>query len=211
MTEPPVINRLDEWRLLLALVTTAIVAAVVPVPSSTVERFYSAGFYQAIQPALTSLSNRFQFPLFDAALVALVAAWAALAAHDFARRQKASHVARRLVIRTATWAAAGYLIFLVAWGLNYRRLRLIETLPFDASRMTAESVEQAMTTAARRLNALYQPGRDGEQPGGRDRPDPRGRDATGPDRHRPHAPRWCPAGRNGRFSIRISGAPASTA
>ena len=166
MTEPPVINRLDEWRLLLALVTTAIVAALVPIPSSTVERFYSAGFYQAIQPALTSLSNRFQFPLFDAALVALVAAWTALAAHDFARQPKASHVARRLVIRTATWAAAGYLIFLVAWGLNYRRLRLIETLPFDASRMTDESVEQAMTTAARRLNALYQPGRDGEQPGG---------------------------------------------
>jgi len=164
MTEPTVNNRLHEWGLPLALGTTAIVAALVPLPSSTVERFYSAGLYRVLQPLLTSLSNRLQFPLFDATLVVLVAAWAGLAAHDFARLQKA-HAARRLLVRTATWAAAGYLIFLVAWGFNYRRLRLIDTLAFDASQMTPDSVGQAMTTAARRLNALYQPEWDGEQPG----------------------------------------------
>ena len=166
MTEAPVNNRLHEWRLLLALGTAAIVAALVPVPPSTVERFYSGGFYRALQPALTSLSNRLQFPLFDAALVVLVAVWAGLAAQDFARPRAASQVARRLLVRTLTWAAAGYLIFLAVWGLNYRRVRLIDALPFDASRMTSESVGEAMATAARRLNALYQPGRDGEQDGG---------------------------------------------
>jgi len=164
MTDPLVKNRVHQWRLPVALGTTAIAGALLPVPPSAVERFYSAGFYRALQPLLTSLSNRLPFPLFDALLVGLVVAWAGLAAHDFGRLQNAWLTSRRLLIRTATWGAAGYLIFLAAWGFNYRRLRLIETLPFDAARVTRESVAGALTIAVGRLNALYQPGRDGEQP-----------------------------------------------
>jgi len=164
MTVPPVKNRLHQWRLPAALGTIAIAAALLPVPPSAVERFYSAGFYRALQPLLTSLSNRVQLPLFDALLVVVVAVWAGLVAQDFVRLQNAWQASRRLLARTVTCAAAGYLIFLVAWGFNYRRLRLIETLGFDRARVTRESVAGAMAIAAGRLNALYQPGRDSEQP-----------------------------------------------
>ena len=62
-----------------------------------------------------------------------------------------------------------YLIFLLLWGFNYRRLRLIEALPFDAARVTPKPSRQAATIAVDRVNALYRSGRAGEWPRGRPR------------------------------------------
>jgi hypothetical protein len=131
------------------------------VPPQTVERFYSGSFYRALQPRLTALSNLAPFPLFDAALVLIIALWMAWAAHDFMRVRPAWRASGQIVARTATWAAVGYLLFLATWGLNYRRVRLIDALPFDATQVTRDGVVKAATVAVERLNGLYGMGRSG--------------------------------------------------
>jgi hypothetical protein len=151
----------SRWRVGIALGTLVLAAVALPVPTQPVERFYSSGFYRALQPRLTSLSNLVAFPLFDAALVVVIALWLGLAAHDFMRVQPAWRAGWQILARTATWAAVGYLCFLATWGFNYRRVRLVDALPFDANRVTRDGVIGAATIAAGRLNALYESGRDG--------------------------------------------------
>src|SRR4026207_2254700 len=123
MRNRPATNRPQRWAPLL-LGIAAIGAAWLPVPAAVVERVYSAGFYRALQPQMTSLSNRAPFSLLDAALVLVVALWAALAARDFTQLQARRRAARSVVVRSIAWAAALYLVFLAAWGFNYRRVRL---------------------------------------------------------------------------------------
>ena len=48
----------------------------------------------------------------------------------------------RILARTATWTAVLYLAFLVAWGLNYRRVRLSERVSFDAAAATPDAARQ---------------------------------------------------------------------
>jgi hypothetical protein len=46
-------------------------------------------------------------------------------------------------------------VFLATWGLNYRRLRLTDKLPFDAGAVTADAARVAGGLAVDRLNALH--------------------------------------------------------
>ena len=62
-------------------------------------------------------------------------------------------------------AAAAYLAFLVLWGFNYRRIRLVELLPFEAARVTPESVTRAAGMAADRANAQRRRARAGDRSG----------------------------------------------
>jgi hypothetical protein len=158
MTDRSVHNHLRGWRVPIALGAAAVAGALLPLPPAAIERLYSSGFYRGLQPLLTSFSNRLPFPLFDALLITAVALWLALFARDFVRLRNAWLISRTVLGRTAIWAATGYLVFLATWGLNYRRVRLIDALRFDAARVTQESVNRAATIAVQRLNALYQPG-----------------------------------------------------
>jgi hypothetical protein len=161
MTELLPAKRPSRSRVRVALGALVLAAVALPVPPHAVERFYSGGFYRALQPRLTSVSNLVAFPLFDAALVVVMALWVGLVARDFMQVHPAWRAGRQILARTATWAAVGYLCFLATWGLNYRRIRLVDALPFDASRVTRDGVIGAATVAAERLNALYEPGRHG--------------------------------------------------
>ena len=147
-------NRINLVRPLL-WVGLAVSAALVPVPAAVVERFYSNGFYAAFQPRVTTLSNAVRFPVLDAVLVAAVAGWAALVARDFMRLHPWWRAARRVAGRTAVWASIGYLLFAAGWGFNYRRLRLAETLPFDAARVNQPGVAAAASASVAQLNALH--------------------------------------------------------
>jgi hypothetical protein len=49
-----------------------------------------------------------------------------------------------------------YLLFLATWGLNYRRLRLIDRLAFDGAAATADAARAVGGVAVDRLNALHQ-------------------------------------------------------
>jgi hypothetical protein len=143
----------------VALVLTSIAVAMVPLPPAIVEHLYSARLYAALQPRLTSLSNRSGLPFFDALLLATTVAWAALAARDLTRLDSRFRAIRHILLRTIVWGAAVYLAFLLLWGFNYRRVRLVESLLFDPARVTAEAVRQAASLAADRANVLYDPAR----------------------------------------------------
>jgi hypothetical protein len=142
-----------HWRLILFL--TAVAAALVPLPPRLVERAYSNGVYLAAQPLFTGLSNRAPIALFDLLIVVVAGAWMASAARDLGRSGGTTRAALSIAVRTGTWAAALYLLFLMTWGLNYRRVPLAEKLPFDVSRVTADWARAAGSASVARLNALY--------------------------------------------------------
>lgn len=138
-----------------AVVAAAAGAALAPLPPRAVERWYSARVYASIQPLVTSFSNLAPFALFDLLLAAIAVSWIALAARDLLRARRRWRGALRILARTMVWTAAIYLAFLALWGLNYRRPRLREMLPYDASAVTAPAAADAGRLAIARLNALH--------------------------------------------------------
>lgn len=112
----------------VALVTLGIMA--VPWPAWLVEGAYSRGFYPRWQHVVTGVSNRASLAIVDFLLigVAMYLVWLIVRLIRGVRERGALsafwELARRLV-RTAALLA---LIFLVNWGLNYRRRPLEETL-----------------------------------------------------------------------------------
>jgi hypothetical protein len=139
------------------ILVTAAASALAPVPPWLVEHLYTAHLYTALQRVLTSLSNLVPFALFDALVVALAAAWLGLAASDLARLGWRRSTARAAG-RTLVWAAAVYLLFLATWGLNYRRVPLVDRLEFDPDAVTDAGVERLAATTVQRVNVLYAPG-----------------------------------------------------
>jgi len=143
-----------RWR--AAVVMIALGAALLPIPAGMVERLYSTGLYLTIQPLLTGASNRTSFALLDLLIVAVAAIWIGCAVHDIAASASRIRGALRIVVRTILWCAVFYLLFLAIWGLNYRRLRLIDRLAFDGAAATADAARAVGGVAVDRLNALHQ-------------------------------------------------------
>jgi hypothetical protein len=141
------------WR--PALVAAAIGAAFVRLPPALVERLYSAHVYAGTQPLLTSLSNLAPFALFDLLVPGVVVSWIALGARDLVQVKGRLRALALIVWRGIVWSAALYLVFLLIWGLNYRRVRLADALAVDAARVTPLSVKDAAMFAADRMNALH--------------------------------------------------------
>jgi hypothetical protein len=142
-----------RWR--AALVVTALGAALLPLPARGVERLYSMRVYLTIQPLLTAASNRTSIALLDLLVVGGGVLWIGLAVSDIAGSASVLRAALRIIVRTILWCAALYLLFLATWGLNYRRLRLIDKLPFDAAAVTTDAARDAGGLAVDRLNALH--------------------------------------------------------
>jgi hypothetical protein len=138
----------------LVVILFAIAAALIPWPSHAVERWYSQGLYLRVQPVVTSISNRVPIAWFDLALGLLLV----LGAVVFVRRT------RRNGFRAALRQTAGsalvtcavlYLLFLVLWGLNYRRVPLEQKLDYAASRVTRDAALRLGGDAATRVNRDY--------------------------------------------------------
>ncbi len=140
------------FRIVLFLVTGAALA--LPLPQTVVERWYSGLLYPPLQRALTGASNLVPFALLDVLLVALTAIWVAGLVRDF-RQRSTGWVLARWSFRTAAAGAALYLAFLLAWGLNYRRVPLEHKLRYEAAAVTPDAARRAADRAASRLNALY--------------------------------------------------------
>jgi hypothetical protein len=139
-------------RLILVLVAAA--AALVPLPPRLVEQLYSSAFYPAWQPFATRVSNLTPVALFDILLVLVAVAWIAAFVNDAARRPLVRTLGRAL-LRTIVWSATFYLLFLGGWGLNYRRVPLVETLQFDADAVKPESARDLAAATVSRANALH--------------------------------------------------------
>jgi hypothetical protein len=144
------------------LVVSAGAVAFAPLSPSLVERMYSTSAYIRIQRVITSTSNLVPFALFDVLLIATVAAWLIAFGVDLARHRGAwVRTAVRLVSRTGVWAAGFYLAFLLIWGLNYRRVHLMDKLQFDAGAVSPDGAVSLAMTAANTLNTLYDSAHDG--------------------------------------------------
>jgi hypothetical protein len=139
------------WLLVFCL---AVAAAVMPLPASAIERLYSRAIYPPLQSILTSASNLFPFALFDVLWIGAVAAAAVLA-----RRRIAAagwkNGGWRFAGDLLRGAAVVYLVFLSAWGLNYRRMPMFEKVAFEPDRVNRAASAALADANARDLNADY--------------------------------------------------------
>ena len=130
-------------------------AILLPLPQQTIERGYSNFFFPPLQRAVTSFSNLVPFALLDVLLVGVPIVWCGVIVRDLSRSPARWHALGRWALRTAVAAATAYLLFLGAWGLNYRRVPLERKLSFDARAVTADGARDAARLAASRLNTLH--------------------------------------------------------
>jgi hypothetical protein len=142
-------------RVRIAVVLLAAAAALLPVPEPIVERVYSNGIFVLWQRAATVFSNAVPFALFDALVVALTAAWIALAVRDLVRRRLRALLP--IAWRTVVWASVVYVAFLAAWGLNYQRVALEEKIGVDRRLVTADAARALARTVVAGANAEYAP------------------------------------------------------
>jgi hypothetical protein len=136
----------------LALVAAALAAALIPWPSHVIETVYSRGLYPAIQGLVTPVSNSAPFALLDVAAGLLLV----MLAFRFRRNLKAAGfigAVWRGLTGTVTLAAIIYLVFLLMWGLNYRRVPLESKIQFDAGRITHEALRQLGDRAVANVNS----------------------------------------------------------
>jgi hypothetical protein len=139
-------------------VLAAVVCALVPASPSVVERWYSAGFYPRLQRLLTPASDLIPFALFDLLTVGavVVVLWAVFRSVKRARQARRFSIVLATLANIAVAAAAAYLIFLLIWGFNYRRVSMLQRLVFDRAAPGAESARALGEQAVRELNGLYE-------------------------------------------------------
>jgi hypothetical protein len=139
------------------VVLSAVLAALLPLPPALVDHWYTARVYGSLQPLITSFSNLAPFALLDLFLGAITVAWLGLAVRDLLRAPSRMRGVWLVAARSLVWSSALYLLFVAMWGLNYRRPRLRDVLPFDASAVTADAAAAAGRLAVDRLNTLHGP------------------------------------------------------
>ena len=118
----------------LALILAAVVVLAIPTPASWVEAVYSRQAYLVAQNILTPLSNATRVAVFDllaaAATLGVFAWW--IVALRRSRLGQRWRVVMRLGINTLALLAGIYLVFVLVWGLNYRREPLRAKLDFPS-------------------------------------------------------------------------------
>lgn len=141
----------------LAVVGLALLGAVAPVTPETIERRFSTSLYPAIQHALTPISNLVPFALFDVLTVGGAIALVVVLVRGVrqARRKRMWGPLLRTLAGIATAGAAVYLLFLVMWGFNYRRVPMNERLAMDRQAPDATKVAALGLEAVQQMNALY--------------------------------------------------------
>jgi hypothetical protein len=137
------------------VVLIALAAAVAPLPSALIERAYSTGLYPRIQRVVTSTSNLVPFALLDALIIVTLVAWLISIGVDFARHCHWMRIGARLLMRTIVWSATLYLVFLLVWGLNYRRVRLADKVRFDPHAISSDAAMSLAMVTVGQLNALH--------------------------------------------------------
>jgi hypothetical protein len=124
---------------------------IVPLSSGLVEEFYSRLVYRWVQGSLTAMSNVVPFALLDALIAAALLAlglrcfWLLRAGWHHGPVAAIAEGARRVIRVVGVVVIA----FVTAWGCNYRRLPLEETVRGEsAPRPTVEDLEGAVRQAA---------------------------------------------------------------
>lgn len=148
---------MGKW-IKVGMVLAAVVCALAPVSPDVVERWYSTGLYPRVQRMLTPVSNLIPFALFDLLTVAavIVVLWALVRSIRRARQTRRFSILLTTLGNLAVGAAAAYLIFLLFWGFNYRRISMSQRLVIDGAGPAANAVRALGEQAVRELNELYE-------------------------------------------------------
>jgi hypothetical protein len=145
---------LKWWAVAIAL---AVGVAFAPLPPSVVERYYSSWLFPHLQRRITAVSNLTPYALIDVLIIAGVAwfVWQIARGVGSARTIGWGHSTLFWLVRVFAAASVVYLVFLLMWGMNYRRLPLTEKVPFDPAAVSSEAAGALAIRAADEVNALY--------------------------------------------------------
>lgn len=120
-------SRARGWLPAVAAAAAALALWLAPIPPHVIERWYSRGVYPPWQRVATMTSNFVPFALFDVLILAIVAIVAVAILR--ARRGGWRPAAVRMLLVTSMAA----IWFQLAWGLNYRRVPIAESLSLETS------------------------------------------------------------------------------
>lgn len=128
-----------------------------PLSATGIESQYSTSIYPRLERALTPLSNRLPFAVLDVLLVALLIAVVVnlVRAVSYAWRTRTMGRLARSLFHLAAASAAIYVVFLMLWGLNYRRVAMPDRLVIDHAAPTPAQVVELGLTAVGQMNTLY--------------------------------------------------------
>ena len=142
------------------IVAAALVAGIAPLSAATVERWFSTSLYPSLQRAITPVTNAAPFALFDLLTVAAALALIVAVVRGIrrARRDRSLRPLAMTLRQLAVAGAAAYLVFLVFWGLNYRRVPMSERLLLEHAAPSTDAVVTLGFEAVERLNALHDEG-----------------------------------------------------
>ena len=123
----------------------------------TVERWYSVGLYPSIQAVLTPLTNLVPFAVLDLVLLVTLVfvVFCVVRAVRAIRRIRSPRPLASLVWTLLVSASALYLIFLLLWGFNYRRVPVSQHLELSAAPPTTAGVVSLGGQAVAQLNRLH--------------------------------------------------------
>jgi hypothetical protein len=141
----------------VATVVAAVLCAFMPLNPSLVEHWYSTGLYPRLQHVVTPISNVIPFAVFDVLTIGgvLLVIGSLVRAVRQARRTRRFSLVLVTLGNIATGAAAAYLMFLLVWGFNYRRVPMTDRLVVDRAGPSADAVRALGEQAVRELNALH--------------------------------------------------------
>jgi hypothetical protein len=141
----------------LFVVLLAAFCAWAPMQPDTVERWYAVGVYPAIQARLTPFTNMIPFAVLDILLVSALGfvVVCAIGAVRTMRRTRSPRPLAGLAWTLLTTASMLYLVFLVLWGFNYRRVPVSQHLELSPTPPTAASVAGLGAQAVAQLNRLH--------------------------------------------------------
>jgi hypothetical protein len=147
------VRRIVPWL----LVAVALGLFLAPIDPAWVERTYSGRLYLQLQPRLSAVSNRIPFAAFDVILLLTLAtaAWVLIAAIRGYRAGQRWRAVGAAGVRQLAGGAFLYIWFLGAWGLNYRRVPLLQRLELAPESPTAATVLALGRDAVGRMNQLH--------------------------------------------------------
>ena len=145
-----------RWVFRVCAIGLAVLAGFAPINARFVERWYSTGLYPIVQRVLTPVSNLVPFALLDIIAVGGVCLVLVVLVRSvrLARRKKKWTLLFVTLARLVTSAAVIYLVFLLLWGLNYRRIAMTDRLVLDRD-ASPEAILELGRLAVHQLNATH--------------------------------------------------------
>jgi hypothetical protein len=135
----------------------AVVFAVAPLRPRWVEAWYSTSVYPHIQRVLTPASNYLPFAVLDVLLIVTIGAVVVVLAKAVreARRTRTVRSLAQTIAHLAAAAASLYILFLLLWGFNYRRVPMADRLMIERAAPSSDQVVGLGLTAVSEMNRLY--------------------------------------------------------